>query len=89
MNPIRCTPLAAAVLLTAACEKHADPIGTVPANDVPAVPVGTAPSGEPTTGDASDCERETGAEREACLRRYPPNRTSPVEPEKTSPPSGD
>lgn len=77
------------LLFATACEKHQDPIGTVPADDVPAVPTGAQAQGAAATagaGDASVCQREIGAEREACLRRYPPTQVTPVEPEKTSQP---
>ena len=79
------------LLFATACEKHQDPIGTVPAEDVPAVPTGAQTQGVSGTdgaGDASVCERETGAEREACLRRYPSGRVTPAEPEKSPPPTG-
>ncbi|MGJ4728579.1 hypothetical protein [Luteimonas sp. SDU101] len=84
MNPMRCLLMAACLTLATACEKHADPIGTVPAEDVPAVPVSPAPQ---DAAGVANCERMIGAEREACLRRYPPTSTTPVEPEKTSPPA--
>jgi len=77
--------IAAACLAQAACEKHQEPIGTVPADDVPAVPV-TGAGAQDADGDASACERELGAEREACLRRYPPATTTQVEPQRNLPP---
>lgn len=80
---------ASSLLFATACQKHQDPIGSVPADDVPAVPTGAQAQGAAATagaGGASACKREIGAEREACLRRYPPTQVSPVEPEKTSQP---
>ena len=58
------------LLFATECQKHQDPLGTVPADDVPAVPTGAQTqgvAGSDGAGDASACERETGAEREATL----------------------
>lgn len=68
------------LLMATACEKHQEPIGTVPADDVPAVPVGDA------AADAANCEAMVGAEREACLRRYPPTDAATVEPQRNQAP---
>lgn len=73
----------ACLLMATACEKHQEPIGTVPADDVSAVPVGDA------AADAANCEAMVGAEREACLRRYPPTEAAPVEPQRNQPPGSD
>lgn len=85
MKLLACTLMATACMALAACEKHQEPIGTVPAEDVPAVPAPGA-AGQGTDADASACAREIGAEREACLRRYPPAGVTPAEPEKSPPP---
>lgn len=82
------TLIVVACLAQTACEKHQEPIGSVPADDVPAVPASGA-SGREAAGDAGDasaCAREAGAEREACLRRYPPATATQVEPQRNSPP---
>ena len=79
------------LLFATARKKHQDPIGTVPAEDLPAVPTAAQAPGAAGTDEAraaSECERETGAEREACLRRYPSRRIMPAEPEKSAPPPG-
>jgi hypothetical protein len=91
MNLPHCILIAAACLSLAACEKHQEPIGTVPADDVPAVPAGERGStaGQDADVDSSACERQIGAEREACLRRYPPATTTPVEPQRSPPPPAD
>lgn len=85
MSSIRAALVAAGCLLLAtACEKHQEPIGTVPADDIPAVP---AP--EPGTGagrEGVDCDRTTGAERETCLRNNPPATVTPAEPQQNPPP---
>ncbi len=86
LNPLRHPSIAAPCLvLVTACAQHRVPPGTVSATDVPA-----GPTNDAATPDANPhalaCERVTGAEREACLRQYPPRTTMPVEPEKSPPP---
>jgi hypothetical protein len=56
MNRLHSTLIATACLaLAAACQKHQEPIGTVPADDVPAVPAGNGAGQGPTTmGEQAD-----------------------------------
>ena len=75
---------AACLLLATACEKHQEPVGTVPADDVPAAPMPGADRAAPQEG--VDCDRTMGAEREACLRNRPRQTVAPAEPEKSTPP---
>lgn len=84
MTSMRTVLAAACLLFATACEKHQEPIGTVPADDVPAAP---APGpGTDARRDGLDCDRTIGAEREACLRNNPPETVTPAEPEKNPPP---
>lgn len=72
----------------AACEKHQDPIGTVPADDVPAQRV-EAPEGPPRPIDGPrSCEGLSGPELDDCRRRpeTAPTDPTPVEPTRSPPP---
>ncbi len=58
MNRLQCTLIATACLaFAAACEKHQEPIGTVPADDVPAMPA----TGSGTQGPASGAGEGTAS----------------------------
>lgn len=76
------------LLCLAGCEKHQEPIGTVPADDVPAV-AGPARDGDDARADTDRCEAMIGAEREACMRQQPQPSQRPVEPHRSPPPGAD
>ncbi len=75
-------------LCLAGCEKHQEPIGTVPADDVPAV-AGPAHDEDGARADSDRCEAMIGAEREACERRQPQPSQRPVEPNRSPPPDAE
>ncbi|MDH5835655.1 hypothetical protein [Luteimonas kalidii] len=81
--------LAAALFIgLSGCEKHQDPIGTVPSDDVPARPV-EAPEAPPGPVDGPrSCEGLSGTDLDEC-RRQPdpgPRDPAPVEPTRSPPP---
>lgn len=87
----------ACALAASACQKHDDPIGTVPSDDirVPAVaapdsaPAPATPTHDPLqTGTVPhpDCETLTGTEYDNCLRGNPPP-ALPPEPQQSPPPT--
>ncbi|MGE5864803.1 MAG: hypothetical protein ACM32J_06865 [Rhizobacter sp.] len=74
----------------AACEKHQDPIGTVPADDVPAQRVEAPESARPPVGGPQACEGLSGPDLDECRRRpeAAPRESTPVEPTRSPPPAG-
>ena len=83
--------LLAAVLAAglAACEKHQDPIGAVPADDVPAQRVEAPEAAPEPVGGPQACDRLSGPELDECRRRpeTAPTDPTPVEPTRSPPPA--
>lgn len=76
------------MLCLAGCAKHQEPIGTVPADDVPAV-AAPAHDGDNASAGTDRCEAMIGAEREACRRQQPEPSQQTVEPNRSPPPGAD